>query len=189
MISPEHAGDRVMNKNRFYLLLVIVALAIPLVSGCFPPEDPLHGNLKVYPGSSEESVQSPASPPQSNSPLGQTPAPTERHIVITESNSVFSIGLPAGYKEERTVITEKPVDFWFEYLSADMSLEVNGAKVEIPTRRTSAKPGYTTAVTSFSYVMVNLSSQPLSYNLRITPSTQGDQVPARTTEKWTAPGR
>jgi hypothetical protein len=47
--------------------------------------------------------------------------------------------------------------------------------------------GYTTGVYNFSYVLRNLSAQPLSYNLRMAPSNAGDSVPAVTREKWIAP--
>lgn len=113
--------------------------------------------------------------------------PTERQVTVTEANSVFSIGLPPGYKEERQVNAQKPIDFWFEYLTPDMSLEINGVAVEIPTRRSSTKLGYTSNVTSFSYVMKNLTSQTISYNLHMVPSKAGDSVPAVTREKWIAP--
>jgi len=100
---------------------------------------------------------------------------------------VFSIGLPAGYREERSVTAQKPIDFWFEYITPEMALEVNGRSVEIPVRRSTAKLGYTAGVYNFSYVLRNLSAQPLSYNLHMAPSKAGDAVPAVTREKWIAP--
>ena len=116
-----------------------------------------------------------------------TPDTTERHITITESNSVFSIGIPKGYREERQVIAEKPIDYWFEYIGENVTLTVNGNAVEVPVRRTTSKLGYTSSVTSFSYIIYNYSSAATSYNLRMTPSKAGDSVPAVTREKWVAP--
>lgn len=175
-----------MQKFRWLTVLAAFMAILALAAACSAPDDPLKGNLKVFPGGAGKGEQPPAAPPASP-PAPPAAGPVERSMVITESNSVFSIGLPPGYREERQVTAEKPVDFWFEYVSPDVALQVNGASVEIPMRRTGARPGYTAGVTGFSYVMVNQTSQAVSYNLRIVPSRQGDQVPARTIEKWTAP--
>jgi hypothetical protein len=178
-----------MRKFRRQSITTLAAVIIvTFAMGCSVfPNDPLQGNLKVFPGNSDEGFQPPSSPPVASPPSVQVSTPTERSIVITESNSVFSIGIPAGYKEERQVFAEKPVDYWFEYVSPETTLQINGIKVEVPIRRTGARLGYTAGVTSFSYVMVNPTSQMVSYNLRITPSKKGEQVPASTIEKWTAP--
>ena len=171
------------------LVILIVVPVILLQSACSAFAcNPLQGEIKVYPGSKgkePQQVQPPA--PKVNQPPAQTNSTTERQVTITESNSVFSIGLPAGYREERSVTAQKPIDFWFEYLTPGMALEVNGQPVEIPVRRGTAKLGYTTNVYNFSYVLRNLSAQPLSYNLRMTPTKTGDSVPAVTREKWIAP--
>jgi len=170
-------------------LIVLTALAIMLIqTGCSIFScNPLQGDIKVYSGNKGgEQEQAPSAPPVIQSPL-QPDNPVERQVTVTEANSVFSIGLPPGYKEERRVNAQKPIDFWFEYLTPDMSLEINGIAVEIPIRRSSAKLGYTSNVTSFSYVIKNLTSQTVSYNLRMVPSKAGDAVPAVTREKWIAP--
>jgi hypothetical protein len=171
---------------------LIISIALPLVlllSGCNAFAcNPLQGGIKTYSGSKGEEQQQTQPPaPFVGQPPAQANSTEERQITVTESNSVFSIGLPAGYREERSVTAQKPLDFWFEYLTSDMALEVNGQPVEIPARRSTAKIGYTANVYYFSYVMRNLSAQPLSYNLRMAPSKTGDSVPAVTREKWIAP--
>jgi hypothetical protein len=171
-----------------FCLLIKTSIAALLLTGLVTScNDPLHGNLKVYPGNNEEgqppsnTYTAPAVTPSTKSET------TERQITITESNSVFSIGIPKGYREERQVTAEKPIDFWFEYLGENVTLTINGNAVEVPVRRTTAKLGYTSSVTSFSYTIYNYSSAATSYNLRMTPSKAGDSVPAVTREKWIAP--
>jgi len=177
-----------MDKTAGRLLITIAIPLILLLSGCNAFAcNPLQGGIKVYSGSKgeEQQVQPPA--PPVNQPTAQPNSTVERQITITESNSVFSIGLPAGYREERSVTAQKPIDFWFEYLTPEMALEVNGQPVEIPVRRSTAKLDYTANVYNFSYVLRNLSAQPLSYNLHMAPSKAGDSVQAVTREKWSAP--
>ena len=178
-----------MDTTATKLFISIAILLILLLSGCAPFScNPLQGNIKVYSGSKgEEQQQTQPADPFATQPPAQANSTVERQIMVTDSNSVFSIGLPAGYREERSVTAQKPLDFWFEYLTPDMALEVNGQTVEIPVRRTNAKLGYTSNVYHFSYVLVNLSAQPLSYNLRMAPSKAGDSVPAVTREKWISP--
>ena len=177
-----------MHKNA---LKLFISVAILVVIGCSAFScNPLQGDIKVISGGKNadqptEQTQPPVS--FASPPTAQSNNPVERQITITESNSVFSIGLPAGYREERSVTAQKPIDFWFEYLTSDMALEVNGQPVEIPVRGAAAKLGYTTNVYNFSYVLRNLSTQPLSYNLHMVPSKAGDTVPAVTQEKWIAP--
>jgi hypothetical protein len=151
---------------------------------------PLNGNLKVFPGSADEGpVQqpAPATGPLLSSPA-QPAAPTERQLTVTAANSVFSIGLPAGYSEEREIRASKPIDIWFEYLpSENITLEVNGQIIPIPIRRTTAKTGYLSGVMQVKYVLKNQSVQGISYNLRMLPVDTTDKVPVVTREKWTAP--
>ena len=177
-------------QNTVVKLFISVALPLILLqSGCSSFAcNPLQGGIKTYSGSKgEEQQQTPPPAPLVSQPPVQTNSTMERQITVTESNSVFSIGLPAGYREERSVTAQKPMDFWFEYLTPEMALEVNGQPVEVPVRRSTAKVGYTANVYNFSYILRNLSTQPLSYNLRMTPSKPGDSVPAVTREKWIAP--
>jgi hypothetical protein len=170
------------------LVSVVVTLLASGCQSCTP--DPLQGGINVYSGNkgAEQEQPSQVLPPTSTTPPAvPVPETTERQVTVTEANSVFSIGLPPGYREERTVNAQKPVDFWFEYLTPEMSLTVNGASVEIPVRRGTGKTGFTSNVMGFSYVMVNLSNQYLSYNLRVVPSKTGEPVPMVTRETWTTP--
>jgi hypothetical protein len=160
-----------------------------LASGCKAcTPDPLQGGIKVYSGDKggEQEQTSQVITPPTPSPVPPVDT-TERQVTVTDANSVFSIGLPPGYREERQVSAQRPVDFWFEYLTPEMSLTVNGVPVEIPIRRGTGKTGLTSNVTVFSYVMKNPSSQYLSYNLHIVPSKPGESVPMVTRETWTAP--
>lgn len=152
------------------------------------PNDPLQGNLKVFPGNADEGAAQPSAPAVQQ-PAVSTAPPTQettRQVTVTEANSYFSIGIPAGYTEERWITAARPIDIWFEYLTPDMTLEVNGTQVQIPIRRTTAKTGYFPGVTQVKYVMKNTSAQYLSYNLRMLP-VNIDQVSVTTREKWTAP--
>jgi len=172
-------------------ILLAAATAVITVAGCCAPADPLKGKIittSPTPSKIDQSQQETYTPPPATSqPSVQQPETNERTLTVTESNSVFSIGLPAYYTEERQVFAQKPIDFWFEYLTPDFSLQVNGSYVEIPSRRSSARVGYTTGVTSFSYTLKNTTAQPLSYNLHMAPSKAGDSVPVVTKEKWIAP--
>ena len=177
---------------RYTAAVAVVALALVLVilpaagcGSCAP--DPLPGGVKIYSGDKAmEPEQQPQTPPPQ--PVTQPAIQTkERHETVTDANSVFSISAYPGYREERQVNTEKPVDFWFEYLTPDMSLTLNGVPVEITTRYGAGKTAFTSGVTSFSYVMKNTSTQQLSYNLRIVPSIPGTSVPMVTRETWIAP--
>lgn len=167
-------------------------MLVLLASACYTGrDDPLAGNIQVYPGNTgadnsqaDQPSTQPALQTIQAAPSAET---TERQVTVTASNSVFSIGLPPGYTEERTIKASEPIDIWFEYLSADMSLELNGSRVDIPVRRTTEKLGYLPGITEAKYVMKNLSSQYLSYNLRMYPAGPATSVPLVTTEKWTAP--
>jgi hypothetical protein len=169
-------------------LTVFMLTAIVLIAGfaC----NPLQGKIQVYSGPEKPGGQEITPPP--TSPLTQSPVqpnnPTERQVTITAASSVFSIGMPPGYTEERQVTAQKPIDFWFEYLPSDnVSLEINGVDVQIPAPQSSARLGYTSSVTSFSYVIKNSSLQAISYNLHMVPSNAGDSIPAVTQETWIAP--
>jgi hypothetical protein len=151
--------------------------------------NPLQGGIKVYSGDKggEQEAVPPSTPPLTQSPV-QPNNPLERQVTVTAANSVFSIGMPPGYTEERQVTAQKPIDFWFEYVPADnVTLEINGVAVQIPDRWSSARVGYTSSVTGFSYVIKNSSTQGISYNLHMLPSNAGDSVPLVTKEKWSAP--
>ena len=174
-----------------YILLqsfsILTLMAIMLIAGfaC----NPLQGDIKVYSGDKggEQEITPPSAPSLTQSTV-QPNNTTERQVTVTAANSVFSIGMPAGYTEERQVTAQKPTDFWLEYLpSENVTLQINGIDVQIPARRSNARLGYMPGVTSFSYVIKNASLQAISYNLHMLPSKAGDSVPVVTKEKWTAP--
>jgi hypothetical protein len=161
------------------LLVLITALAC----------NPLQGDIKVYSGDKggEQKTTPPSAPSLTQSPA-QPNNPTERQVTVTSANSVFSIGMPAGYTEERQVTAQKPIDFWLEYLPSDnVTLQINGVDMQIPARWSNTRIGYTSSVTSFNYVIKNSSTQSISYNLHMMPSKAGDSVPLVTKEKWSAP--
>lgn len=178
-----------MTIKPYLVILIGVLLSALLLTGCATAgNDPLQGKIYTYSGTGKgEEAQQPVTTPTATQPALQQNETTERHITITESNSVFSIGVPKGYREERQVTAEKPVDFWFEYISQGIVLNVDGTNIEIPERRTTSKIGYKSSVTSFNYTLYNPTSEYISYNLRMTPSKAGDSVPAMTREKWVAP--
>jgi len=171
------------------MVLCLTALTVTLTAAgcqsCAP--NPLPGGVQMYSGNKgqepEQHPQTPLTQP-TQQPETQT---KDRHETVTEANSVFSIGVPPGYKEERQVTAQQPVNLWFEYLTSDMSLTLNGVPVQITTQYGAGKTAFTSGVTSFSYVMKNNSTQYLSYNLRIVPSVSGASVPMVTKETWTAP--
>jgi len=159
-----------------------------LAAGCQScAPNPLQGGIQSYSGSKWEEPQHPQTPP--SQPAQQSKTQTmERHEIVTDANSVFSIGAPAvGYIEERQVTAQQPVNFWFEYLNPDMSLTLNGVPVEITSQRGAGMTAFTSGVTSFNYVLRYNSKEQLSYNLRIVPSATGTSVPIVTRETWTAP--
>ncbi len=170
------------------IVVLAFMIIVMLASGCQScAPDPLQGGVKLYSGNKGVDVEQHPQAPLSSQPTSPATQTTERHETVTDANSVFSIGVPPGYREERQVTAQKPVDFWFEYLTPEMSLTVNGIPVEIPVRYGTGKTGFTAGVTGFNYVMKNTSTQYLSYNLRIVPSTPGASVPMVTRETWTAP--
>jgi hypothetical protein len=127
-------------------------------------------------------------------PEPETPAATEtpdnndgytvRNIVVDRNNSIFSIGIPAGQSEETEVTAEKPIDFWFEYLPAEASLEVNGEKIQRDPFHWETKVSYTTAVTDFEYRIDNTTGNYISYNLHLVPSASGETVPVVIRQRW-----
>jgi hypothetical protein len=152
---------------------------------CAP--NPLQGEVKIYSGNKGVDEEQHPQAPLSSQPASPPTQTMERHETVSDANSVFSIGVPPGYQEERQVTAQKPVNFWFEYLTPDMSLTLNGVPVNITAQYGAGKTAFTSGVTVFSYVMKNTSANYLSYNLRIVPSVPGTSVPMVTRETWTAP--
>jgi hypothetical protein len=171
----------------------LIALVLLTSTGCAcTPNDPLGG--KIYttsPATDTGETGQPAAitvpQPAATTPAQSKVQEVERQITVTRTNSEFTIGLPAGYTEEREISASKPVDIWFQYITPDMSLVVNGDTVQVPERRSMSKLGLVQGVTHLRYVLKNLSANYLSYSLRIMPATQSGDVPVTTREKWTAP--
>jgi hypothetical protein len=109
---------------------------------------------------------------------------TVRNIAIDRNNSVFSIGIPAGQCEETKVTAENPIDFWFEYLPAEATLEVNGEEIQRDPFHRETKVNYTTAVTDFEYRIDNTTGNYISYNLHLVPSASGETVPVVIRQRW-----
>ena len=171
---------------------MLCAVAIAVTAGC-APGDPLGG--KIYTATpTDETGEKPSSALSIPSPTASGTASTqskvqeqERKVTLTKGNTEFSIGLPAGYTEEREITASKIVDVWFKYVTPEMSLTVNGDAVQIPERRSQAKLGLVQGTTHVKYVMKSLSANYQSYSLCIVPSTQSGNVEVTTREKWTAP--
>lgn len=176
------------------MTLIAVAVILPsmlFTAGCMQScNDPLEGEIKVFSSGAKGIEESPASPNQVTASTQIPPAAneySERYITITESNSIFSIGIPQGYREERRVESEKPIDFWFEYVNPEVELVVDGSPVEIPVRWSTDKLGFKSSVRSFSYTIYNSTSDFTSYNLHMAPSKAGEAVKAVTREKYVVP--
>jgi hypothetical protein len=177
-----------MMKVTASFLACAAALIFAQLACVCAPADPLGGQIHVF-SSGEKGVEKQSDAgavPVPQSPVQQPYGITQRYITVTEKDSIFSIGLPAGFREERQVTAQQPIDFWFEYLQSGMELTVDGQSVEIP-ERWSKKIGYTQRVNRFSYVMVNKTGQSQAYNLHMVPSQTGSSVQVETTEKWSTP--
>jgi hypothetical protein len=108
----------------------------------------------------------------------------ERNITVDQKNNVFSIGIPAGWEEQTQIVASKPVDYWFEYLSSDMKLIVNGKEVTRNPGIYETKIGYTKYVTGFTYQIANITGNAISYNLHLIPSDPSQSVQVIVHQKW-----
>ena len=128
--------------------------------------------------------------PESNAPVILSPEDNhngdhvERNIVVDERNSIFSIGIPPGQREETEVIAQKPIDFWFEYLPAEAKLEVNGLEVQRDPLHWETQISYTSSATKFEYQISNTTGDYISYNLHLIPSKAGESVPVVVRQRW-----
>jgi hypothetical protein len=196
-----------------YVFLLLVMLISSLFLSCIKilPNPDVTPNVPIYtyppgnyqPGNTQQ--QSPDSPiitypptstqpgttPKQNPPVIMIPDPgkgiedyVERNIVVDAKNNIFPIGIPAGYREKTEITTQKPVDFWFEYLTSDARLEINGVEVKRNPFIWETQIGYTKSVTKFNYQITNTTGQAISYNLRLIPSVAGDSVPVLVRQRW-----
>jgi hypothetical protein len=179
-----------IERSIVFIGLVILFSSLFLSAGCSQSESN-KPDVDVYTFPSKTDEPSTTSP-QTQQPVDQEiPSPSadstndynERSIVVDEHNNVFSIGIPAGYEEKREIEAQKPVDIWFEYLPQEIELEVDGIKVE-RSGRWEFKIHYSSSVTKLSYSAKNTSSEYLSYNLHIVPSTQGEAISVVVKEWW-----
>jgi hypothetical protein len=173
-----------MKKIRIFLFLCITISCIAVTSCRQTAEKP---KVPIY-----------TFPPQENQPdvepepdIPVIPSPQEsdenyivRNIVVDGRNNIFSIGIPAGQTEETEVAAEKPVDFWFEYLPAEVKLEVNGEEIQRDPFHWETKLKYTTSVTKFEYRVFNTTGQYISYNLYLVPSANDEAVPVIVRQRW-----
>lgn len=171
------------------LLLVLALLSAYTLSACNRSESD-DGQIKIQtfpPGESASTPSDSDKPDFSSTPPalseGNNKDITERHIVVTEQNNTFSIGVPPGHIEETEVIAEKNIDFWFQYVPDDLALQVNGIPVE-RSFHWETKVGYTTNVKNFKYTATNETTQYFSYNLHLVPLKSGGSVPVTVRQKW-----
>jgi hypothetical protein len=193
----------------FFLALLISSLLLSCVK--ILPSPDVTPNVPIYtyppgnnqPGNSQQ--QNPDSPiitypptstqpdtgSKQNPPVIMIPDPgksmedyIERNIVVDAKNNTFPIGIPAGYLEKTEFTAQKPVDFWFEYLTADARLEINGVEVKRNPFIWETKIGFTKSVTKFNYQISNTTGQIISYNLHLLPSVTGDSIPVIVRQRW-----
>jgi len=178
-------------KNIFiYSLITTLLLTGTVIISCTKPEPdvPIYTYSPDFDKQEENNNTTPA-PTTNKPPALQAEPPSdknsvERNIVVDEQNSVFSIGIPSGQKEQTEVEAEQPVNFWFEYLTADAKLVVNGKEVERNPFIFETKIGYTESVTRFNYEITNSTGQMISYNLNIVPAASGAKVAVKVHQKW-----
>jgi len=160
-----------MKKIYSYVFLSIAAFCAVMLS-CQQPAQQT-GDVPIYTFPPQENQ--PVTKPEPNALASPSPKDSEedyvvRNIVVDQQNSIFSIGIPAGQREQTEVTAEKPIDFWFEYLPAEAKLEINGAEVQRDPFHWETKIRYTTSVIKFKYQISNTTGDYISHNLHLIPS-------------------
>jgi len=174
--------------KRYIFGLVIVLLSAVFFSCQNSSQGPDNIPIYSYPPQNNQSEAGSQSNPLVSSSPPQTNTNdefVERNIIVDERNSIFSIGIPAGYTETTEVTAQAPIDFWFEYLPAEAYLEVNGTEVQRNPHSWETKIRYTQSVTKFDYKIINTTGKYISYNLRLVPSTITASVPVVVRQRWT----
>jgi hypothetical protein len=166
------------------LLLAFVIVAGSAVS-CAQPTPNVPVILVPPPPSTNQPLQPSPTPGGSKPPTLYDTSPVTHNVVVNASNTIFTIGIPIGYQENTTVVAEKPVDFWFQYLPSNVVLEVNGKVAPRDPTTFETKIGYTKNVTQFSYQIVNTTGSIVDYALNMVPSTTGQSIPVTVTQTWT----
>lgn len=174
-----------MRSIYIYLLLGTAIFSIALISCRQSSQQPADIPIYTFPPQQSQ----PGSPPESSTKIIPSPHDAKedyvvRNIVIDERNSIFSIGIPSGYREQTEVTAQKPIDFWFEYLPVEAKLEVNGVEVQRDPFHWETKIRYTTSITKFEYQITNKTGNSISYNLHLVPSVPGQTVPVVVRQRW-----
>jgi hypothetical protein len=173
-------------KNLFFIVSIVILSSITVIS-CSSSVPSSQDDIHMYTFDQGDGSMTPTGePPTPNQPVPNISDSQKyvRNEVVTEQNSVFSIGIPANYTEKTEVTAEKPVNFWFEYVPDDMQLKVDNQIVQRDPTQWEFKLRYTENVTKFKYEARNDSSGMMSYNLYIIPSDAGDSVPVTVTQKY-----
>ena len=169
---------------KYYYILLVVLFSCAGVLSCrtqnpnvpiyfYPPQD---NQTNPYPSQNVTGTSKP--------PLINNSESAEHDIIVDRTNNVFSIGIPAGYEEKTEVTAQKPIDFWFEYLTSDVKLEINGAEVQRNPFIWETRIGYTKNITKFSYNIINTTGSTISYNLHLVPSNEAESVSVVVYQTW-----
>ena len=170
------------------MLSLIILLATPISSCTQPASCEAPAKIYTYPPSDPSANQPSTNVPANTPPtIFQSPELSkdfvERTIVVDNRNNTFSIGVPPGTTEEREIVAQKAMDFWFEYVPDDLKLVVDGNPVE-RSGHWESKISYKTGVNSFKYTASNPTAQYFSYNLNLIPNKAGESVPVKIRERW-----
>jgi hypothetical protein len=173
-------------NNLIFILSIIILSTIAIIS-CSSSVPSSQDDIHMYTFDQNDGSMTPTGePPTPNQPVPNISDSQKyvRNEVVTEQNSVFSIGIPAKHTEKTEVTAQKPVDFWFEYVPEDMQLKVDNQMVQRDPTQWELKLRYTENVTKFKYEVRNDSSGMMSYNLHIIPSSTGDSVQVTVTQLY-----
>jgi hypothetical protein len=173
-------------KNLIFILFTIILSTIAIVS-CSPSIPSSEDDIHMYTFDQSDGSMTPTQePPTPNHPVPNISDSQKyvRNEVVTEQNSVFSIGIPANHTEKTEVIAQKPVNFWFEYVPDDMQLKVDNQIVQRDPTQWELKLRFTENVTKFKYEARNNGSGMMSYNLHIVPANAGESIPVTVTQQY-----
>ncbi len=174
-----------MNRIYVYLMMLTVIVGLSITSCQRTPRPPGDIPMYTFPPQNNQQVTTPEPKASINpSPKDKNGEYIIRNIVVDERNTIFSIGIPSGQREQTEISAQKPIDFWFEYLPAEAKLEVNGIEVQRDPFHWETKIRYTTSVTRFDYQITNATGNAISYNLHLVPSQAGQSVTVVVRQRW-----
>ena len=175
-----------MRNTYSYLLLSVAILFAVIVSCRQSSQEPIDVPVYIFPPQENQTeIETEDDTPVITAPQDDDEKEyVVRNIVVDQQNSVFSIGIPAGQREETRVTAQKPIDFWFEYLPAEAKLVVDGEEIQRDPFHWETKVKYTTSVTEFEYRISNTTGDYISYNLHLVPSISGQSVPVIIRQNW-----